>query len=72
METLIRRSYGIVREFDRTRGCGTIEEESGKQIFVRYSAITGAGVRVLKSGDRVSFEIEQTQRGPSAVRVTVE
>ena len=70
MESVIRRSRGIVREFDRTRGLGIIQEESGEQIFVRYSAIIGEGVRILKCGDRVSFDVAQTSRGLNAVHVT--
>ncbi len=69
MEALIRRSRGTVREFDRTRGFGTIQEDSGEQLFVRYSAILGEGVRILRCGDRVSFDVEQTTRGLNAVRV---
>jgi cold shock protein len=72
MDTVIRRGMGVVREFDRTRGLGTIEDESGSQLVVRYSAILGAGIRNLKCGDRVSFEVEQTQRGLTAVRVSRE
>jgi cold shock protein len=65
----MRRCRGVVREFDRARGCGTIEVEGGERAFVRYSAITGAGLRVLQSGDRVSFDLEQSARGLNAVRV---
>ncbi|MEP7286470.1 MAG: cold shock domain-containing protein [Chloroflexota bacterium] len=72
MQALTGRCFGIVREFDRTRGHGTIEEETGNHVNVRYSAITGQGVRILKSGDRVSFEVEETERGLNAVRVTRE
>src|SRR4051794_37639175 len=61
MDSLItQRCHGVVREFDKTRGCGTIEDETGEQVFVRYSAIVGQGVRTLQSGDRVAFEIEQS------------
>ena len=66
---MIRRYSGIVREFDKTRGLGTIETENGEQVFVRYSAILGDGLRALCIGERVSFDMEQSRRGPSAVRV---
>jgi cold shock protein len=69
MELLMRRCRGVVREFNRVRRCGTIEMESGERAFVRYSAITGAGLRVLQSGDQVSFDLEQGVRGLNAVRV---
>jgi CspA family cold shock protein len=72
MESFAQRNRGIVREFDKTRGHGTIEDESGKRIFVRYSAIIGQGIRILKSGDHVSFDLEHTPRGPNAVHVVLD
>jgi CspA family cold shock protein len=71
MDALSRRYRGIVREFDKSRGCGTIDVETGECVFVRYSAIVGQGLRMLRSGDHVSFDVEQSRRGPTAVRVTV-
>jgi CspA family cold shock protein len=69
MATLTQRHMGIVREYDRTRGLGIIEMETGERAFVRYSAILGEGVRVLHSGDRVAFDLEHGPRGPMAVHV---
>jgi CspA family cold shock protein len=70
METYISQDcQGVVREFDKTRGCGTIEVETGEQVFVRYSAIVGQGIRTLQRGDHVAFDVEQSSRGPNAVRV---
>jgi cold shock protein len=70
MDLVTRRCRGIVREFDKTRGYGSIQLETGEQVSVRYSAIIGEGLRVLRCGDHVSFDIEQTQRGLYAVRVS--
>ncbi len=61
--------HGIVREFDTTRGRGIIQTETGDCVPVRYSAIIGQGLRKLQSGDRVSFDLEQTGRGINAIRV---
>ncbi len=69
MDLLERRCRGIVREFDKSRGQGTIDVETGEQAFVRYSAIVGEGLRNLRTGDRVSFDVIQSPRGLSAVRV---
>ncbi len=69
MDSFTQRCYGVVREFDKSRGCGTIEVETGEQVFVRYSAIVGQGLRTLRSGDHVAFDMEQSPRGPYAVRV---
>ncbi len=70
MDMLSPRYRGVVREFNRVRGCGTIEIETGEQVFVRYSAIVGQGLRTLRSGDQVSCNVELAQRGLIAVRVT--
>ncbi len=70
MDMLPQRYRGIVREFNRARGCGTIEIETGEQVFVRYSAIVGQGLRTLRSGDQVSCNVQVSHRGLTAVRVT--
>ena len=72
MDSVIQRYRGTVREFDKTRGHGTLEDETGKLVFVRYSAIIGQGIRNLKCGDRVSFDVEQTPRGLNAVHVMLD
>jgi CspA family cold shock protein len=40
-------------------------------VFVHHSAINADGFKSLNEGDRVSFDIEQGQKGPSAVNVNV-
>lgn len=65
-----QRFYGIVTEFSRSRGNGTIEMDDGTApVFVRYSAIMGEGLRELAAGQRVSFEVEEDKRGLSALHV---
>ncbi len=63
------RFHGTVREFDRNRGLGMIELDTGENVSVRYSAIEGQGVRVLRIGDRVACDVEVNTKGPCAVRV---
>ncbi len=36
-------------------------------MFAHYSAISGDGYRELNEGERVSFDVEQGQKGPQAV-----
>jgi len=40
-------------------------------VFVHFSAISSDGFKTLNEGDRVTFEVEQGQKGPSAVSVKV-
>lgn len=60
---------GIVKWFNNKKGFGFIEREEGGDIFVHYSAITMPGFKTLNEGDRVTFEVEETDRGPAASNV---
>ncbi len=62
---------GIVKWFNERKGYGFIEQEEGPDVFVHHSGINASGFRSLNEGDRVSFDIEDGQKGPRAVNVTV-
>jgi CspA family cold shock protein len=55
---------GTVKFFNSAKGFGFIEpDDGGKDVFVHASALEAAGIRALKEGDRVSFELEDDRRG---------
>ena len=62
---------GTVKWFSEKKGYGFIEQQDGPDVFVHYSGINTTGFKTLKEGDRVTFDIEQGNKGPAAINVTV-
>jgi CspA family cold shock protein len=61
---------GSVKWFNESKGFGFIEVDGQeKDVFIHHSAIAMQGFRTLSEGQRVSFDIEQGQKGPSAANV---
>lgn len=60
---------GRVKWFNDKKGFGFIETDDQGDVFVHYSNIQGNGFRTLKELERVSFEVENTAKGPQAVNV---
>ena len=60
---------GTVKWFNDSKGFGFIAQESGPDVFVHYSAITGEGFKTLAEGQAVEFEVTQGPKGPQASNV---
>ena len=62
-------SEGKVKWFNERKGFGFIETDEGNDVFVHFSAIQDSGFKTLQEGQRVSFEVQQGQKGPAASNV---
>ncbi len=64
------RVTGTVQRFMDDKGFGFIKPDSGgKDVFVHFSAIGGAGFKTLQQGQRVEFDIVDDPKGPRAANV---
>ncbi|MDQ6656849.1 MAG: cold-shock protein [Actinomycetota bacterium] len=63
-------AQGTVKWFNSEKGYGFIspDDDSG-DVFVHYSAIGGDGYKSLDEGQAVTFEVEQSPKGPQATNV---
>lgn len=54
---------GTVKWFNEQKGYGFVQPDNGsKDVFVHISAVERAGLRTLKEGQKVSFEIVTDKR----------
>jgi cold shock protein len=60
---------GTVKWFNEQKGFGFIEQEEGPDVFVHFSGIEGDGFKTLNEGDKVTFNVEQGDKGPMATGV---
>jgi CxxC-x17-CxxC domain-containing protein len=64
------RVQGEVKWFNEAKGFGFIQDGSGDDVFVHFSAIQGDGFRTLTEGDKVEFEVVPGAKGRQAANVT--
>ena len=62
-------TVGTIKWFNSKKGFGFIEQESGDDVFVHFSAIEMSGFKTLAEGERVEFEVEENDKGLSAKKV---
>lgn len=61
---------GKVKWFNSQKGYGFITSESGSDLFVHFSAITGEGYKTLEEGQEVQFDVEKGPKGDQATNVS--
>lgn len=60
------RQHGTVKWFNVSKGFGFITRDDGEEIFVHFRSIRGGGRRGLRDGQKVSFIVADSDKGPQA------
>jgi CspA family cold shock protein len=64
-----RMAKGKVKWFNDAKGYGFIEQETGEDVFVHFSAIQMDGFKTLAEGQQVQFDVEAGAKGLHASNV---
>jgi len=62
---------GKVKNFNNEKGYGFIKTEEGKDLFFHYSELQMEGFKSVNAGDKVEFEVVETEKGLRAVNIKV-
>lgn len=63
------RQIGVVKWFNTAKGWGFITSISGDDVFVHYREIRGDGFKNLEEGQKVEFNVVESQKGLTATDV---
>ena len=61
---------GTVKFFNNTKGFGFLEQPTGADVFVHFSAIVKEGYKSLEQGQQVQFTITDGDKGLQAANVS--
>ena len=65
-----KRLNGTVKWFNDAKGYGFIKrDDKEKDVFIHFSAVYNSGLKYLKKGEQFTFEVEDSDKGPSAVNL---
>lgn len=65
-----QRLEGSIKWFNGTKGFGFITGDNSEEVFVHFRNVNDLGKRDIKPGQRVSYVVIQSDRGPQAEDVT--
>ncbi len=60
---------GTIKMFNAEKGYGFIHSEEGNDVFFHYSSLVMDGFKTAEVGEKVEFDLEESDRGPRAANI---
>lgn len=60
---------GTVKWFNAEKGFGFLTQENGEDVFAHFSEIQSNGFKSLEEGQKVTFDVQEGQRGLQAINI---
>lgn len=60
---------GTVKWFNAEKGFGFLTQENGEDVFAHFSEIQSNGFKSLEEGQKVTFDVQEGQRGLQATNI---
>ncbi|MFH1578430.1 MAG: cold shock domain-containing protein [Candidatus Omnitrophota bacterium] len=61
---------GTIKKVIRDKGFGFISDTDGSEVFFHQTGVLDNKFESLTEGQEVSFDVESSQKGPRAIKVT--
>jgi len=69
-DSLQLKTRGVVKWFNEKKGFGFISpDDDSPDVFVHFSAIEMKDFKILKEGEKVTYEVKDGPKGPQAMNV---
>ena len=63
---------GVCKFYNSKKGFGFLErDDKEKDVFVHASAVKSAGIRYLNENQKVTFDLEDSPKGPNAINLKI-
>jgi len=62
---------GTIKKVVRDRGFGFISDTDGRELFFHQSGLVDLQFDTLKEEQKVTFEVENSPKGPRAVSISI-
>lgn len=62
---------GKIKKLVSERGFGFISDTDGRELFFHQTGLIDVSFDTLREGQEVSFEVENSPKGPRAVNISI-